>query len=82
MSILGFIIGIALLGIGFLMVWQRKKFNEYAGDLGSLFDMPGSSWLSWEVLGSALMVIGFMTAFGIFQVFAEKVIRGVVFPTL
>jgi len=78
----GFIIGFLLFGLGFLMVWRRRNFREFVGDLGSFFDLPGSSWLSWEVIGTALMLIGFMLAFGIFQLFVEKLLRGVVFPTI
>jgi|GEM_PF-1955189 hypothetical protein len=82
MTFLGFLLGAALFGLGFLMVWRQRNFREYVGDLGSLFDMPGSSWLSWEVLGSILMFVGFLFAFGIFQVFASKLLQGIVFPTI
>ena len=77
-----FIIGLVLFGLGFLMVWKRRAFREYAGDLGTYFDLPGSSWLAWEVLGSALMMIGFLYGLGIFQLFMAKLLQGVVFPTI
>ena len=78
----GVLIGLALFGLGFLMVWRRRNFRSGAGDLGSFFNLPGSSWLTWEALGSALMFIGFMLVFGILQAFAEKLLRGFVFPTI
>jgi hypothetical protein len=82
MTLGGFLIGMVLFGLGFLMVWRRRDFRNYLGDLGAFFDLPGSSWLSWEVLGSALMFVGFMVAFGVFQLFAEKLLKSIIFPTI
>ena len=82
MTIGGFLIGAMLFGIGFLMVWRRRSFRAYVGDLGAFFDMPGSSWLSWEVLGSILMVVGFMVAFGVFQIFVQQLLQSLVFPAI
>jgi len=82
MTLLSFIIGLVLFVLGFLMVWRRRSFHEYIGDLGTYFDLPGSSWLSWEVLGSALMLVGFLYGLGIFQAFMAKLLQGIVFPTI
>jgi len=82
MTIGGFLIGLALFGLGFLMVWRHRSFRDYMGDLGAFFGMPGSGWLSWEVLGSILMVVGFLVAFGVFQIFAQQLLQSLVFPTI
>lgn len=64
------------------MVWRRQAWHEYLGDLGSFFDKPGSSWLSWEMTGSVLMFAGFMYGVGLFQAFITKLFQGVIFPTM
>jgi len=82
MTLGSFIIGLILFGIGFTMVWRRRAWYEYLGDLGGFFDKPGSSWLSWEMVGSVLMFAGFMYGVGLLQAFVTKLLQGVVFPTL
>lgn len=54
--------------IGFLAVWKTDWFLQNLGDLSMLF---GSSqqWLSWKVVGLILMLVGFLVAFGLIQLF-------------
>ena len=78
----GAIIGLSILAVGFLMVWRQRNFREYVGDLGGLFGLPGSNWLTWPVLGTVLMLVGFFTIFGVFQIFVEALIRRLLVPSL
>lgn len=79
MTIGGFILGILIAGIGFLMLWQGHKFREYVGDLDEIFQV-NASWLDWPVLGAALIFIGIFVAFGLFQAIAGAVLGPVFAP--
>lgn len=59
--------------IGFLIVWKTKVFLETFGDLGSLLNMYDKPWISWKTLGVILIFLGFMIAFGLFQLFFSVV---------
>jgi hypothetical protein len=62
------IIGVLMMGTGFLMVWKQRLFWENAGDLEELFGVPSNSffrgWLSWSSLGVLLLFTGMFVALG------------------
>jgi len=64
-----FILGILIMGTGFLMVWRTRNFEEY---LGSLEYAVGVRWVSWKTLGILFLMIGFLMAFGLLGAFLEK----------
>jgi hypothetical protein len=82
MTLGSFIIGLVFFGIGFTMLWKRQMWHEYLGDLGMYFDKPGSSWLTWEMLGLVLMFAGFMYGVGLLQAFVTKLLQGFFLPTI
>lgn len=65
----GFILGVILMAVGFLAVWKTNWFLENLGDVGEMIGVYDKPWLSWKTLGVAFIFIGFMIAFGLFQVF-------------
>jgi hypothetical protein len=69
MTLLGFVTGLFLLGIGFLMVWKSHRWEEYVGSLNSILGYRHLQWLDWDTLGVMLMGIGVLTMFGLFQAF-------------
>lgn len=68
-TFLGFFIGLILMALGFLMVWKTNYFLQFLGDISVLFGAVGARWLSWKLLGIAFLLIGFLTAFGLFETF-------------
>ena len=69
MTLLGFVVGLFLVALGFLMVWKSHRWEEYVGSLNSIFGYPRLQWLDWDTLGVLLMVVGVLTMFGLFQAF-------------
>jgi len=65
------LLGLILMGVGFLMVWKTNKFLEWFGDLGMMLGYIGASWLSWKTLGIFLMLGGFLIATGLIQLFLQ-----------
>lgn len=66
MTVGGFLFGVILMIIGFLAVWKTEWFLRWLGDISDLFGAVGLRWLSWKILGIVLIVLGFLTAFGLF----------------
>lgn len=69
MSIGSFIFGLILMIIGFFMVRKTDVFIQNLGDLGEAFGVYNATWASWKFLGVALLVLGFLIAFGLLQMF-------------
>jgi hypothetical protein len=74
MTLLGFVVGLGLVGIGFLMVWKTHRWQEYVGSLNYILGYPRLSWLDWDTLGVILMISGVLTMFGLFQAFLTFVV--------
>lgn len=74
MSIGGFFIGIIIMAIGFAAVRYTDWFLRNFGDLGEAFGAFNASWLSWKVAGLLLLLIGFLVAFGLVQLFFNATI--------
>lgn len=70
-----FILGMLMMGIGFLAVWKTNWFLENLGDIGELFGST-QTWLSWKLVGIVLMFLGFMVAFGLLQAFFGATVGG------
>ena len=69
MTFLGFIVGLGLVALGFVMVWKSYRWEEYVGSLNGILGYPRLQWLDWDTLGVLLMGIGALTMFGLFQAF-------------
>ncbi len=63
----GFVVGLLIIGIGFVMVWKTNRWQEYVGSLNIILGYPRLSWLDWDTLGVFLMFVGALTAFGLIQ---------------
>lgn len=63
----GVVIGLLLIGIGFVMVWKTNRWQEYVGSLNLILGYPRLSWLDWDTLGVFLMFVGTLTLFGLVQ---------------
>lgn len=64
---MGFFIGMALAGLGFMFVWKTNWFLQWFGDIGEAFGAVGAPWLSWKLFGVILLISGIFIAFGLFQ---------------
>jgi len=64
-----FIFGALLFMVGFLIIWKTTWFLNNMGDISELFGAVGMRWLSWKGFGVALMIIGFLVAFNLLQLF-------------
>ncbi len=62
------------MAIGFFMVARTNVFEESLGDLGDALGFYNANWLSWKVLGIALLAVGFLIAFGLLQLFLQVTI--------
>lgn len=69
MSFGGFLLGVTLFVIGFYAVYKTDWFNRNMGDVGAAFGVYNTPWASWKIIGIVLMVIGFLAATGLFQLF-------------
>lgn len=69
MSFFGFIFGAMIMAVGFMAVWKTDWFVRNMGDFGSAFGLSNSMWMSWKFFGMVAILIGFLIAFGLFQVF-------------
>jgi hypothetical protein len=76
----GFIWGIIVAVIGFLMVWKTHKFREHVGSLNMLFGYPQHSWLDWNLLGVIMVIVGIFMMFGLMQEIILLLAKGF-FPT-
>jgi hypothetical protein len=68
MTILTFFIGMALMALGFTIIWRTNYFLQWFGDIGQAFGTVGMPWLSWKAFGLALLFGGFLVAFGLFEI--------------
>lgn len=64
-----FLLGLFLMGIGFLAVRKTDVFIQWFGDISEAFGSFNMPWLSWKVFGTILILVGFMVAFGLLQLF-------------
>ncbi|MEX1997338.1 MAG: hypothetical protein WEA04_01515 [Candidatus Andersenbacteria bacterium] len=69
MTLGSFFLGLALMIIGFLCVRKTDALLRYFGDISEVFGLINAQWISWKVFGVALMIVGFMVAFGLLQAF-------------
>ena len=69
MTIGFFLLGSVMMGAGFFMVYRTDLWREWFGDLGAAIGIYGSSWLSWKLFGIVLMLLGFLVAFGLIEIF-------------
>jgi hypothetical protein len=65
----GFFLGLAIMGIGFLMIWKHNQWRQNVGSLRDLVGYPNIPWLDWGVLGVVLLAVGLLIAFGLLQLF-------------
>ncbi len=75
-----FILGLLMMGTGFMMVWQTAWFDNNWGDIGAMVGIRGSSLSSWKIAGVILLFIGFLVGFGILEDFFYLVV-GQYLPT-
>lgn len=71
MSIGLIFLGLILLALGFTMVWRTNVFLQWFGDLGAMLGFINANWLSWKVLGMLFMVLGFLLATNLLQLFLQ-----------
>lgn len=74
MSFGGFIFGALLMGFGFTMVYRTFWFEHNFGEINYVFGWYSATWLTWKTVGLLLMLIGFLIAFGIFNLFISLTI--------
>jgi len=67
MTLLGFVIGIVLMALGFVIIYKTNYFLQWFGDIGEAFGAVGMPWLSWKVFGLLMLFVGFFVAFGLLQ---------------
>lgn len=69
MTLLGFVIGLVLMIVGYCCIRYTDALLRYLGDISELFGAVNASWMSWKLVGVAFMIIGFLIAFGLIQAF-------------
>lgn len=74
MSIGSFIFGLVMMVVGFNIVWKTQWFLNNFGDLGDMLGLYGKPWLSWKTFGIFFMLLGFLIAFGLLQLFLTEVL--------
>lgn len=72
----GFILGLIIFAAGFMMVWRTNWFVENWGDIGQLIGINNAMWASWKLFGIFLILLGFLVAFGLLQLFFWATIGG------
>lgn len=65
----GFILGLLMFAVGFVMIWRTRYFDDFFGDIGVALGLYNSSWFNWKTLGVIFMFVGFLVAFGLIQAF-------------
>ena len=68
----GFILGAVIMTIGFFFVYRTSWFVQNFGDIGELFGLTNTTWASWKFIGVFFMVVGFLIAFGLVQLFLRE----------
>lgn len=76
MTIGGFIVGMVMMILGFFAVARTNWFLENMGDVSQIFGLQNAQWFSWKLVGIILLVLGFMIAFGLFELFFLSVLGG------
>jgi hypothetical protein len=71
MSVGGFLLGLIMMVLGFLMVRRTDAFLEYFGDVGEAIGST-DRWSSWKVIGIICMLLGFLVAFGLLELLFHK----------
>ncbi len=66
-----FILGFIMMAVGLLAVWKTDFFLRNFGDISEIFGATNASWISWKVVGTALIVLGFLIAFSLIQLFFQ-----------
>jgi hypothetical protein len=69
MTIGSFLGGVLLMAIGFFMVYRTNVFEDSLGNLGDALGLMNANWLSWKLLGILFLIIGFLVAFSLLQLF-------------
>lgn len=72
MTLGGFILGTVIMLVGFLLVYRTNWFIENFGDVGEILGIDNATWASWKFLGVGFMVVGFLIAFGLVQLFLRE----------
>lgn len=67
MTLVGFLIGLVMMAVGFLTVWKTNYLIQWFGDIGEAFGVVGMPWMSWKMFGVILLFLGFFIAFGLFE---------------
>lgn len=62
-------IGLGLMILGYVCVRYTDALLRYFGDISELFGAVNASWMSWKLVGVAFIIIGFLIAFGLIQLF-------------
>jgi hypothetical protein len=73
MSIGFFLFGISLMAIGFFAIWKTPWFIENLGEISDLLQFQSTKYLNWKTFGLILMIMGFIIAFGLFELFFQVV---------
>jgi len=76
MSVGIFFFGLILMALGAVFVWKGARFYEWFGEVSYLLGM-NSDWLTWPVLGTIFLIVGFLLATGLFSAAFSGVIGGV-----
>lgn len=69
-----FILGSFLFALGFVSVWKTTWLLNTFGDIGTMLGVYDKPWLSWKTFGLLFMLVGFLIAFGLFQLFFQLTI--------
>ena len=68
-------VGLLLLGIGFLMIWRTRNWRDSVGSLNIILGYPRLQWLDWNSLGLFLMVVGLLVGLGLVQDFLNLTVN-------
>jgi hypothetical protein len=74
MTLGGFVIGVIFMAIGIAAVRYTDWFLRNFGDLGQMFGVINASWMSWKTFGLVFILVGFLIAFGLLQLFLNQTI--------
>lgn len=64
-----FILGVLMMVAGISMVWKTAWWDNNWGDIGAAFGLKGSGLEHWKLIGVIMMFLGFLLAFGLFELF-------------
>ncbi len=76
------LIGIVLVGIGFVIVWKTRKFIETFGPI-AWADAKlggGGTKMMYKTIGIILILVGFMYATNLWTAFLEATLGSALFP--